>query len=284
MAESNRRLPTPGYGTINTDLIGRWLRIDPADDGPFWALNLMRYREVAEYEDGDIGASAGASLRSGREADDAYAPLGPLKAIGARVVFVGDVIAQAAGAPEWHRIGIVRYPSRAAFFAMQQRDDFKSKHVHKEAGMEFTIVMSCLPANLEMASLAERADRPIDGGDLGGDLGGDPGADQPAGRRADPVTFVVEPAGVPARPAVPGEVIAQFDVEGVIVGDERRWSRVTVIAGELSGTEAHDAPATTASAGAQIITCRPSIDHLAVSITEYVDGSASAVTATGEQR
>ena len=46
----------------------------------------------------------------------------------------------------WDRVGIVRYPSRRAFLAMQQRDDFKQKHVHKDAGMEFTIVMSTLPA------------------------------------------------------------------------------------------------------------------------------------------
>ena len=43
-------------------------------------------------------------------------------------------------------MGIVRYPSRAAFFAMQQREDFKELHAHKDAGMDFTIVMSCLPA------------------------------------------------------------------------------------------------------------------------------------------
>jgi len=63
------------------------------------------------------------------------------------VAFAGDVVDQHGSDPRWDRIGIVRYPSRAAFFAMQQRDDFKDQHVHKEAGMESTIVMSCLPVD-----------------------------------------------------------------------------------------------------------------------------------------
>jgi hypothetical protein len=130
----------PGYGTPNWEMLGRWLELPPESDGPFWALNLMKYREVADY--GDDSAQA----RSGREADDAYAPLGPLAAIGAIVAFHGDVVDQPVGEPTWDRVGIVRYPSRAAFFAMQRTDEFKEKHVHKEAGMASTIVMACVPA------------------------------------------------------------------------------------------------------------------------------------------
>jgi hypothetical protein len=130
----------PGYGTPNWELLGRWLELPAAEDGPFWALNLMKYRAVADY------GGATTESKSGREADDQYAPLGPLKAIGAIVAFHGDVVRQPLGTPVWDRVGIVRYPSRAAFFAMQRRDDFKEKHVHKEAGMETTIVLACLPA------------------------------------------------------------------------------------------------------------------------------------------
>ena len=52
------------YGRINTRLIRHWLQMKPGDDGPFWALNLMKYRETADYSD---GRAAGIS---GREADD----------------------------------------------------------------------------------------------------------------------------------------------------------------------------------------------------------------------
>ena len=130
----------PAYGTPNWEMLQRWLALPADDDGPFWALNLMKYRTVAAYAEARDGAPV-----SGKDADDAYAPLGPLAAIGASVVFHGDVLEQRSGDPTWDRVGIVRYPTRAAFFAMQRRDDFKDQHVHKEAGMEFTIVMACQP-------------------------------------------------------------------------------------------------------------------------------------------
>ena len=96
----------PSYGEPNWDLVGRWLHLPPEEDGPFWALNLMRYREKAVYADGsDRGLS-------GQEADDAYAPLGPLGAVGAMVAFHGEVTDQTLGEPAWDRIGIVRYPTR----------------------------------------------------------------------------------------------------------------------------------------------------------------------------
>ena len=186
---------TPRYGTPNFDMLKTWIGRPPEQDGPFWALNLMKYRSTARYEDGRTTAL------TGKEADDAYAPLGPLAAIGAMVAFHGDVERQGAGTPSWDRVGIVRYPTRTSFFEMQQRDDFKRQHEHKDAGMEFTIVMSCLPdpthppvATPTDGTLVLRVARTTAGRDL---------------------------------PKVAGAVrVATFDVEGVIVGDERTWSRV----------------------------------------------------------
>lgn len=92
-------------------MIGRWLDVEPQDDGPFWDLNLMKYHSVAQYHDDHPAVS-------GRTADDAYAPLGPLAAIGAVVAFHGDVLEQRLGEPVWDRIGVVRYPTRAAFLTL----------------------------------------------------------------------------------------------------------------------------------------------------------------------
>ena len=197
------RPPTanPGYGTPNFALISRWFQLPPEQDTPFWAVNLMKYKERADYGDG------GDQGRTGREADDAYTPFGPLAAIGAMVAFAGDVVDQRGSDPRWDRIGIVRYPSRAAFFAMQQRDDFKDQHVHKEAGMAATIVMSCLPVD-------------------GAPHATTPGEGQVVLRvrrfaDADAVEALGEepvPAGVTP--------LSRFAVEGVIVGDDRTWDEV----------------------------------------------------------
>ncbi len=48
--------PSPGYGEPNWEMIGRWFELPPQEDTPFWAVNLMKYRERADYgDDGDQG-------------------------------------------------------------------------------------------------------------------------------------------------------------------------------------------------------------------------------------
>lgn len=224
----------PAYGTPNWEMIGRWLELPADDDGPFWALNLMKYRTVANYDD-DAGSTV-----SGKEADDAYAPLGPLAAIGAMVAFHGDVVEQRVGQPSWDRIGVVRYPSRAAFFAMQQRDDFKEQHVHKEAGMEFTIVMSCLPTAFDVR-----------------------------GAEGALVLSVVRGGPAPAEVQLPAGVtpVATFAVEGVIVGDERSFDHARF--DRVADDDALAALVAMAAASdeAHVLVVDPAIDNLVASIT-----------------
>ena len=130
----------PDYGTIDQDYAIKLATTAPDDDGPVWMVNLMRYKEQAEYADGRE------TTLTGREADDEYAPFGPLAAVGAEVVFVADVEDQFIGEePKWDRIGVVKYPTRAAFIEMQRRDDFQKAHEHKEAGMAETIVIGTQP-------------------------------------------------------------------------------------------------------------------------------------------
>ncbi len=189
--------PNPGYGTPNWEMIRRWFELPPDEDTPFWAVNLMKYKVRAEYADGRE------TQLTGKDADDTYVPYGPLEAIGAMIAFGGDVVDQRGSEPAWDRIGIVRYPSRAGFFAMQQRDDFKDQHVHKEAGMDVTIVMSCLPVpGAPVAPLPEDGHVVVRVRRFG---------DAP--RPADELVEGVTP-------------LARFDVEGVIVGDDRTWDEV----------------------------------------------------------
>jgi hypothetical protein len=138
---------------------------------------------------------------SGKEADDVYAPTAILDDLGATVPLFGDVTRQVAGDVAWERIGIVRYPSRAAFFAMQNRTDFRKQYVHKQAGMETTIIMGCVP--LAVAD--------------------------PAAAGIGPLVMRVRKFGGGAAPG-PDPVgvtpVAHFAVDGVILGDGRRWDDV----------------------------------------------------------
>lgn len=130
----------PRYGTVDNDYLRRLATTPPDEDGPVWMINLMSYREVAQYADGRE------TTISGQEADDLYAPLGPLAAVGAEVAYFATVESQLLGdAPRWDRIGVVKYATRRSFIDMQKRPDFAQQHVHKEAGMASTIVMGGIP-------------------------------------------------------------------------------------------------------------------------------------------
>ena len=133
----------PGYGKIGRDYAMRMFTMRPEEDGPVWMVNFMKYKEVAAYTDDE------SQKISGKEADDLYSPVKILREIGAEVSFFGDVELQLAGDDvQWDRIGVVKYPTRKSFLDMQNRDDFKGKHEHKEAGMQFTFVIGCQPANI----------------------------------------------------------------------------------------------------------------------------------------
>ena len=215
------------YGTINIELVGRWLHMKPEDDGCFWALNLMKYVEVANYEDGREGVS-------GKAADDAYSPVGPLAAVGAAVAYLGDVKSQPLGTPMWDRVGIVRYPTRAAFFAMQERKDFQEAHVHKKAGMDFTIILACLPVS--------HNDDAATAGDL---------------------VLLIDKGAHDVFASVNGTTqVALFDVEGVIIGDERRYDRARFVRINDDETLASLLSAAENAEDAQVLVLKSFIDNL----------------------
>ncbi|MFP5489513.1 MAG: hypothetical protein ACLGHQ_14565, partial [Acidimicrobiia bacterium] len=100
----------PRYGTVDMEYATRLATVPPDEDGPVWMINLMKYRDVADYADGRT------SSISGREADDQYAPVAVLADIGAEVVLFGDVDQQLLGDDVvWDRIGVVKYPTRRSF-------------------------------------------------------------------------------------------------------------------------------------------------------------------------
>ena len=139
----------PRYGTADLDYAARLATTPPEDDGPVWMVNLMNYRDVADYADGRE------TTLTGREADDEYTPIGPLTAIGAEIVYAAEVEMTPLGdGTQWDRVGIVKYPTRRSFVEMQQREDFQALHVHKEAGMKQTFVIGCQPMDPQPDELA----------------------------------------------------------------------------------------------------------------------------------
>lgn len=186
----------PRYGKVNVPLAERWASLEESEDGPFLAINLMRYRPLADYLDGRV------TDLTGREADDAYTPLGPLVTVGASFVLAADVEAQPAGEPGFHRVAIVRYPSRRSFLHMQELDEFRELHVHKDAGMEFTIIAAAAPP--------ERVSS------------GDPRGQLVVRLRR------LRPGAEPAQDPDGFSEVTRLELEDVIVGDGRRFDEACV--------------------------------------------------------
>ena len=189
----------PRYGKPNVAYVSTWFS-DP-NDKPMWALNLMKYRPIADYQDGrDLHIS-------GADADMLYNPTGPLAEVGGRVMLVTDVLHQISGDQIlWDRVAVAYYPKRLAMIEMQQLPNFIDLHAHKDAAMDFTIVMASMPT--------ENCPQPADWSMLTGD---------------DLLLVQVSSneSTVDFSTLVPSRQVGEYTVEGVIVGDDRAWTRAT---------------------------------------------------------
>ena len=181
------------YGTLDQDFVKTLYDVGPDTDAPFFMLNLMRYRDWADYPDGRTGVT-------GQQADDAYAPIDILTELGAEISLFGNVASQPLGDELWDRVAIVRYPTVRSFLEMQDRPDFIERHVHKDAGMERTIIALC---------------RPVGGSHLGGTV---PGGE-----------LLIDLSETPHDG--PGLVM---DVIGTPVGDGRAWKSLRLSAADVA--------------------------------------------------
>ena len=264
--------PDIRYGQIDPTYEQVLSSTPPDDDGPVWMVNLMRYRPLADYADGRE------TTLTGREADDLYTPLEALAAVGAEIVFAADVDTQLLGdPPPWDRVAVVKYPTRRAFADMQDLDVFRERHVHKDAGMEQTIIIGTQP----MALPAFPADLPD-----WSEVPHPPTDDDPyvvvmhvlrfneGGADTDMVSYqdVAGSVAVPHGLRIGG----WFTAEGTIVGDGRAWEQVRfnvfpsraafmAVALDPRRMEAHTAHREPAIADTYALILRPLLDRLAES-------------------
>ena len=201
MSDSDRLKHT--YGKINKEYGFSLATCPPEKDGPIYMVNLMKYHEVAQYDSSDTEAAP----ISGREADDKYNPASVLNKIGADMVFIGDVTGNFTGAEDWDRIAVVRYATRKSFIEMQSRKDFGEKHVHKNAGMQRTVIVCCRPEDTSI----DTRERPAPSLEL----------------RTVAMIVRQTPQRDASFAALPEAV--NFAAEGTIVSDGRMWDTVQFI-------------------------------------------------------
>lgn len=224
----------PSFGVVNQEFRDEMKNTPSAADGPFYMVNLIKFRERAEYADGRE------TELTGREADALYAPLDFLQSIGARPVFVADVEAQLIGSDvTWEQVAVVLYPSRAKFFEMTEEPDFQARTVHKDAGVEKSVVLvtqaEALPA--QATEPAAEVPYPATEDDPAFEMihlmnyydvaQYEEGSDEPARSGKEAVDLYSINAGTVAfrlgvRPRV------WLRVEGVFIGDGREWDEFRI--------------------------------------------------------
>lgn len=107
--------------------------LEPGQDGPIYMVNLLRFKEKAEYQDGretDL---------SGREAYDLYSKgvVQLLPEFGGSAVFKAEVSRLTLGEVEdlWDVVAIALYPSRQAMLDMMMSPKMQEIGVHRTAGL-----------------------------------------------------------------------------------------------------------------------------------------------------
>jgi hypothetical protein len=105
----------------------------PGPEGPIYMVNLLRFKDKAEYEDGRSTDLTGA------EAYGLYADAVTrlLPKFGGGAMFGASVERLMLGEVEdlWDKVAIAMYPSRASMMEMMQSVEMQEIGVHRTAGL-----------------------------------------------------------------------------------------------------------------------------------------------------
>lgn len=100
-------------------------------DKPIMMLNLLRFRETADYEDGREASGAEAYANYGRES----API--FRRVGGEVIWRGRPEVMLIGPKDkhWDLIFVARYPTANAFLEMVTDPDYQIAVKHRQAAV-----------------------------------------------------------------------------------------------------------------------------------------------------
>jgi len=107
--------------------------MEKGPDGPIFMVNLLKFKDKAEYADGretDLSGRAAYGLY-GREV------VGIIPRFGGQFFFAADTTFLSLGQVEelWDEVAIVMYPDRSALLKMSTSEEWKAASVHREAGL-----------------------------------------------------------------------------------------------------------------------------------------------------
>jgi uncharacterized protein (DUF1330 family) len=107
--------------------------MEPGKEGPIYMLNLLKFKEKAEYPDGretDLSGAEAYAIYGGEV-------VGHLAKVGGGPMFSAQVERLMLGEVEelWDTAAIAMYPSRKAMLDMISTPEYQASAVHREAGL-----------------------------------------------------------------------------------------------------------------------------------------------------
>ena len=135
---------------------------EPGPEGPIYMVNLLKFREKAEYPDERV------SDLTGEQAYALYAEgvAALIAEFGGALMFSAKVERLMLGEVEelWDSVAIARYPSRGAMMAMMQSPKMQEIGVHRAAGLAGQLNIETADASgawLESRTPAQAAGRSL---------------------------------------------------------------------------------------------------------------------------
>ena len=106
---------------------------EPGHDRPIYMVNLLKFKEKAEYEDGRE------TEMTGQKAYSLYGAevVAHLAKVGGKPVIGGQVTGLRLGQVEelWDTVAIAMYPNRKAMLTMIMDPEYQKSAVHRTAGL-----------------------------------------------------------------------------------------------------------------------------------------------------
>jgi hypothetical protein len=168
------------YGLVDGSYEKRLRETADEVSGPLFMLSLTKFRP---------GSGQVLGRNSSQDPDSRYIPIPLLRAVGASLCFVADVV---AGSEDFDRVGVIRYPTRRAFVGLNDRSDTREWNAAKERRAERLMMVGMSPTGGLPVELSQRVLLEIW-----------------HGRAPDPIA-----AGT----------VTEFEIEGTYIGDGRQWS------------------------------------------------------------
>ena len=130
--------------------------MQPGPDGPIFMINLLKFKDKAEYEDGRATDLTGreAYMLYGREVTQI------LPKFGGRAIFMADVTFLTLGQVEelWDEVAIAMYPNRKALFDMSSSEEWRQAAVHRTAGLKGQLnIETVAPVGSPVANLLNQS-------------------------------------------------------------------------------------------------------------------------------